>query len=243
MKNQVHTFKNILGILIIGLGAVLLLVNFDLLPALAERIIFSWQMLLIAIGVLQLIFGKHKISSAILITIGIVFLLPELPYFSINMRFMVWPILLILLGAIILLHRSQVHSKNTSNHCFSNRNKNNISEEDDVLEVVSIFGGSKRVINNQSLKGGKFLSVFGGAELDLSTAATELEKIEFDLVAVFGGVKIILPPEWHVKIEVVSIFGGVDHKKNNRSLNIETTEKTIIIKGIAVFGGAELISY
>ena len=66
--------------------------------------------------------------------------------------------------------------------------------------------------------------------------------IELDVVALFGGVKIIVPPSWEVKSEVVAIFGGLDDK---RSLGPVSTEprKIVKIQGVTIFGGVEIRNF
>jgi len=63
-----------------------------------------------------------------------------------------------------------------------------------------------------------------------------------DVVAIFGGAKIIVPPSWEVKSEVTSIFGGVDDKR--KILPLAGQERKIIkIKGLALFGGLNITNY
>ncbi|MCL2728222.1 MAG: hypothetical protein FWD56_07550, partial [Bacteroidales bacterium] len=78
-----NSIKNKLGLIIFALlviAAGLLLFSFhiDLLPVAAKPIIFSWQTLLIAIGVVSLFQANHRTVGVILITVGAVFLLPKI---------------------------------------------------------------------------------------------------------------------------------------------------------------------
>jgi hypothetical protein len=63
-----------------------------------------------------------------------------------------------------------------------------------------------------------------------------------DVVAIFGGVKIIIPPTWEVKSEVTAIFGGLDDKRALMPYNGEE-RKIVIIKGIALFGGVDIRNF
>ena len=68
------------------------------------------------------------------------------------------------------------------------------------------------------------------------------ETIVIEVVAIFGGVKIIIPPNWEVKSEVVAIFGGMDDKRAVTPFG-DTPKKIIIIKGVALFGGVNIRNF
>ncbi|KIO75475.1 hypothetical protein TH53_20130 [Pedobacter lusitanus] len=115
------------------------------------------------------------------------------------------------------------------------------ANENDFIDAVNVFAGSKRQVYSKSLKGGDIVSVFGGCELDLTQADFQ-DNVTLDIVAIFGGVKLIVPPSWVVRSEVSPIFGGLDDK---RSVNPVTSEpiKIITIKGVALFGGVSIHNY
>jgi len=62
------------------------------------------------------------------------------------------------------------------------------------------------------------------------------------VIAIFGGIKIIIPPSWEVKSEVTAIFGGIDDKRALGQV-IEEPRKMIIIKGVALFGGVDIRNF
>jgi hypothetical protein len=57
----------------------------------------------------------------------------------------------------------------------------------------------------------------------------------------FGGSNLIVPDDWKVKSEVVSILGGFSDKR--LIVPNPDTEKTLLVKGVVIFGGLELKSY
>ncbi|MBB6272241.1 putative membrane protein [Pedobacter cryoconitis] len=113
--------------------------------------------------------------------------------------------------------------------------------ETDFIDSVNVFGGSKRQVYSKNFKGGDIVSVFGGCELDLRQADFE-NTVAIEVVAIFGGVKLIIPPTWIVKSELTPIFGGLDDK---RSVNQVASEppKIITINGVALFGGVSISNY
>jgi hypothetical protein len=49
-----------------------------------------------------------------------------------------------------------------------------------------------------------------------------------------------MPTDWNVKLEVFNIFGGYGDKRVRGQVDFN---KTVIVKGVAIFGGGEIKSY
>ena len=60
-----------------------------------------------------------------------------------------------------------------------------------------------------------------------------------EVVMVFGGASLIIPPDWNVKSDVLNLFGGFSDKRRTSQVN---NNKTLTIKGVVIFGGGELKS-
>ena len=45
-------------------------------------------------------------------------------------------------------------------------NRDTVSLDEDYIDEVSIFGGTKKKISAQNFKGGKITTVFGGSEIN-----------------------------------------------------------------------------
>jgi len=218
-----------LGIFLIAVGLLLLVGNLGYLPYEVTDVLFSWPMILIAIGVFNLI--KREYSAAvILLGIGTFFLLPDL-FYDLNARdvFKFWPLLIILVGAMFFLRKRDSISFNRDN-----------TNSQDVIDEVDIFGGGVSQIESQNFKGGKITAIFGGGEIYLDKCSMSPQGAVIDMAVVFGGTKITVPRGWNVKTEVVSIFGGFADKRNFFNENSADPTKTLVIKGVAIFGGGEL---
>ncbi len=59
----------------------------------------------------------------------------------------------------------------------------------------------------------------------------------------FGGIEVVVPRDWKVIINVTSIFGGVDDKRILNPDQVYESNKVLIIRGTAIFGGCELKNY
>lgn len=222
------------GILLVAVGSLFLLRNFNIIPYEIERYIFNWKMLLIGIGVISLITNEHKVPGVIMIAIGSFFLLPEV--FDLHFRFrqLFWPVIIVVIGFLIIFRRGTPAQR----HSF---NKEGINT-DDLIDEVNIFGGGEKRITSKNFKGGKITNIFGGSNLDFTEAKLAEGSHVIDIVAIFGGSKFIVPADWTVKSDVVAIFGGFSDKRKNL-VRTNGDEKTIVFKGVVIFGGGEIQSY
>jgi predicted membrane protein len=108
---------------------------------------------------------------------------------------------------------------------------------------MSIFGGGDRVISSQAFKGGRVTAIFGGSKYNMNSAELAKGRNVIDIFTVFGGCKFIIPEDWEVKIEVSAVFGGFSDKRHIRKDVPRDPSKELIIKGIAIFGGGDIVSF
>lgn len=229
-----RTYKNrsrfALGIVLIAIGLVFFAGNFGLIAAPIFDVLTSWPMILVAIGLLNLL-KKQYTPAAILFAVAAYFLLPKVvPELTSEQVWRYWPLLLVFVGLVFIFNR-----RNNNFHFEPEINQNT----QDVIDDVALFGGSVSQIESQNFKGGKVTAIFGGSEIHFARAKMSDEGAVIDMAAVFGGVKLVVPRDWNVKVEVTSIFGGFTDKRlyvNDTNPNA----KVLRIKGAAVFGGGEL---
>lgn len=218
------------GILVLAAGIALLLRNLGVMDRSISRYIFSWEMLIIVIGFINA-FGHSRIWGVLMMLVGGSFLLARIYGMPLSFWQVALPTLIILIGVALLL---------SSGNIYKRRSVNIISGSDDVIEDIAIFAGSERSIHSESFKGGKILAVFGGSKLNLSKVVLAPGVNELEVVCVFGGVSLIVPHDWNIKVEVLNILGGYEDK---RSVSLVDTNKTLVIKGVTVFGGGEVKSF
>lgn len=228
--------KVVLAAFLIGAGVLALLSNFNVLPLEVRHIIFSWQMLLIAIGIVML-FGRHKFRSGIiLIVLGTAFLIPKIIDFPLNTNLVLWPAILIAIGFMVLF-KGNNKIEESFKHEFSEESMNG----NDFVNDNHIFGGGNYIVTSEKFQGGKITSIFGGGKYDFTRAKlAEGKSNVLTISVIFGGLEFIVPSDWDVKVEVDSIFGGFSNKRNEYSTaNVDFTRQ-LIIRGSAVFGGGEI---
>ena len=228
------------GFVVILAGALLLAFNFEILPMAWKHIIFSWQMLLIALGVISLIGREGRGPGIILVLIGAFFLTPELFDFHISFIKVFWPVLLIIIGVSILLGRGNRQHGRWHRHMDFQQDDSNL--DDGYLRQENIFSGTKHKIIHTEFKGGRISNIFGGAEIDLTQATLAEGRNVLIIECIFGGVTLIVPSDWKVKVEMSSILGGFQDKRSVIKEQPDST-RVLVIKGSAIFGGGEIKSY
>ena len=220
--------RSIVGIIFIVVGAVLIAKKIDIIPASISHIIISWQMLLIGIGAANILTKQNYRSGLILITIGTFFILPKVFDIPFEVRNMFWPAIFVVIGILMITVKNR--------HRFPK----GLSASENFIDLFTFMGGGKRKITSDNFVGGKVTSIFGGSELDLTSAKIEGNECVIDVFTMFGGSEIIVPTDWDVRVDVTSIFGGFDDKRGPVA---SEDKKVLIVKGINIFGGGEVKSY
>ena len=218
--------------------------------------VISWHTLLILIG---LIVGyKRNFDGGgwlIMVLIGGFFTLEDIADYDLSKYY--FAIAFIILGLFLIFKpkrkkykakwKTEWDTKSADFDSLNNPNEQtseyiyNPDDKHDVLESVNVFAGSHQNIYSKNFKGGEVIAVFGGCDLNLTQ--TDFEgSIVIEVVAVFGGVKIIVPPAWEVKSELTAVFGGVDDKRALGPSN-DHLKKILIINGLALFGGVEIRNF
>jgi predicted membrane protein len=225
------------GFVVIMAGLLLLAFNFDILPYSWKHVFFSWQMLLIAIGIVSLFGGDSWLPGMILIFIGGFFLIPEIFIMHISFARLFWPVLLIGIGLMILSKRG---TRGRWRHRFDSTTT--VLPDEGYINETNIFSGSKHRVINQVFRGGKISNIFGGTEIDLTQAVLQDGQTELTIDCIFGGVTLIVPADWKVILNMNAIMGGFSDK---RLVIKEATDpnKVLVIRGSAIFGGGEIKSY
>jgi hypothetical protein len=230
------------GIIILIVGTLLLSREFGVdLP----RWIFSWKMLLIAIGVY--IGARHNFRSwgwMVPIGIGVIFLTEDIIrdfdfFYDLGIRpRILWPIAIIAVG-LFMIFRSRKKTS-ASDVLLPVTVTSDGPDQGELLDTVSVFGGSKKNILSKNFRGGDVVGFFGGSELNFMQADIQGVAI-LDVTCVFGGAKLIVPSNWTIKSEMVSVFGGIDDKR--QMLTAADPNKVLVLEGTVLFGGMEIKSY
>lgn len=241
------------GMILVAVGVVFLLRNMgmdDLFP----DWLFSWQMLLIVIGIYSGF--KHNFRNnawIILISIGGFFLISEfMPAWGLKPLF--WPIAIICAGIVFIVRPRKGEWMNLKNDInikkrpdmpdmpFHTSATNIPADRSDYLFIRSVFSGVEKNMVSKNFQGGNISCVFGGAEVDCSQAeinGTVIIKLE----VVFGAAKLVVPAHWAVQNDIDGFFHGIDDKRRFNPDATINPGKVLVLKGSVVFGGVEIRSY
>ena len=189
------------GILLVVVGLLFLMDTLDILNV-GSTFAHWWPLILILIGFAKLK-GQDKAKGTIFFIVGVVFLSATLNIINWGNIFRFWPLILIAIGAVMILKRKdELLGERVSSGGVSG----------DFIRANAIFGGAERIVTSQNLKGGDVMALFGGVDLDLRQARVSPEGCNFTLTALFGGVEVIVPPDWNVSDSGMPIFGGIENK-------------------------------
>lgn len=234
-KHRHHTGNRaIIGVVLLLAGFFLLLRNTNIFPFFIDNIIFSWQMLLIVIGLVITIGSSDKTPGIIVMAVGAFFLLPQIFTDIFGAYRLFWPAVFITLGIIVIFGGQRVSRK------LFHRSD---SGTDDLLDIVNVFSGSDRQIMSNSFSGGEITCVFGGNKIDLTKSTLAPGVSELEVTCVFGGTEIIVPEDWNVVLKITPILGGFSDERKFSPGRTSDPGRQLIIKGTVIFGGGELKSY
>lgn len=241
----------IFGILLMAVGGMLIANMLGIFDWDIRRFIFTWQTLLIVLGLVFIANGESRGTGFILLFIGSFFLLPrflsDLPDYWGSLF---WPFLLILAGFLFIFGggrgcpMSGKGPRPGGGHFSKDRRRadSKVQDGEDYVDYVDIFGGGDRIVSSQSFKGGRMTAIFGGSKIDFSRAIMAPGDHSLEVTYIFGGSKLIVPESWNVKLEVTSVFGGFSDKRV-RSIIVSGKDSRLRITGVCLFGGGELTNY
>jgi len=209
-------------------GAFILLVG---VAALAKAYIidldwlFSWQMLMIAIGVFIGLRSQFRGGAwLVMILLGSFFLIESYFVFDRSLRRMFWPSALIVLGAYLIFR-----PKSKGFFCGDPPGRTPpIDSPENSNPTVTSSGTTETLASTP---------VLTPAFTPASTGPAIIGEEALEIVAVFGAVKKNIYSKNFRGGEIVSVFGGAE--VNLSQANFQTPQ--IEIESVQIFGGAKLI--
>lgn len=225
--------KVLSGLFVVLFGVLVLLHQLEIN---VPKIFRSWELVLIMVGLVILV--KHNFKNFggyALIMIGSVLMLNDFYPNLISMK-IIWPSIIILFGVSILI---KAFTTKKSNFTMVNSEANH----DSFFETSTYFGSVLKKVDTKNFTNATVSAIFGGVEIDLTDCEVKDLAI-IDIMAVFSGVTLVIPPEWEVKSELSSVLGGIEDKRvKNSSTTIEQTKKRVLLRGTCVFSGVDITNF
>jgi predicted membrane protein len=234
------------GILLLFVGGVLLLDRMDVFDF---SWALSWPFILIGAGIFSIVRNGSKNGfGIILVLVGSFFLLRRENLIPYEYYEYLLPVGIIIVGLYMIVNR-----RTKSDKVVEKADKKFTETTDtvgvsgakevnsDYIKAEAIFASVQRRLISKNFKGGKVTSAFGGADIDLSKAEIQ-ESATLDVEVLFGGLKLIIPPNWEIQADVSNVFSGIEDKRAFPSGD-GADRKILYIKGSVSFGGLEFKSY
>jgi predicted membrane protein len=205
--------KLVAGIFFVLFGVLLTLDNLDILYA--GRVLRYWPVVLIVFGLLNLGDAGRRGLASVAIVAGAVLL--ALRAHVIHLSFWsLWPIVLIIIGAVIVLRAL------------------GLSAPEQASNLWGVLNTRKLTLDPADLDRRQLLAFMGGTSIVLSDAPFE-GPVTIEVLSIWGGIELRVPLGWEVIVEAVPIMGGIDIKTNGPS-----NGRRLIVRGLVLMSGMEI---
>ena len=210
-------------------GVLLLLDHLGLISV--DHLWRFWPLIPMAVGAAHLADPGRRQWGAIVFLVGALFLLDSLSIMHFHWSEL-WPVVIIGVGGMMIW-----------NSVEGQRRRGDVPDSASTMNAHAIFSGVERRVTAKDFRFGRISAVFGGAELDFHDAEIDGDTGELEINAIFGGVELRVPENWHVEARNQTAFGGYSDKTRNANRADATAiagAKTLIISGTVMFGGVEI---
>lgn len=208
------------GAALVVIGALFLLGEFDVVADPGAVLRAWWPLVFVAIAV-SLAIEQRRIGAGPLLFagLGLVLLGATTDLVALDGR-IVWPVLLIAVGAWLVLRPARVVSGRSD-------------VEGPRIDVTAVF--EDRTVRSAAiaLQGGSLTSIFGDVDLDLRDAEPDGDAT-VDVTAIFGDVDLTVPADWRVLVSASTLFGDVDHRPPPHPAASESP--LLRVRGFSLFG-------
>lgn len=223
------------GLIIVCVGILLMVKKLGLLYFSWH---LTWPLVLIIVGLAIGVKNRFRNNSWWILTlIGGANLIPSVHiYNDVYTRDLAVPALVII-GGLAMIFNSR-----KKNNC--SRKMETVTTNESMLNVDVTFGGRKEIVTSKEFKGGHINATFGGAEVNLVQADSNVQPMIIDMKVSFGGVELIVPSHWEIQNQIEPTFGSVeDHRTMNTAHVAGQEKKVLMLKGSCSFGSVEIKSY
>lgn len=241
------TPRIIIGLMIVGFGAALLLDNLDIMEA--RDLIRFWPFGLIAIGLVKVIQDEErsgKILGGILAGVGGLLAADRFLFLELNV-WRWWPLAVVGFGVMILMRAYRVNTGGRQGPGYPTPGPNGptmggpstgskAGSSDQTLSEFAMWSGIQRRVSSPAFKGGELTAIMGGIEVDLRQAGAENGEAVLDVFVMWGGIEITVPPDWAVSNQITPIMGGAEDK----STGTQQSRNRLIVKGVVIMGGVDI---
>lgn len=240
------TPRIIIGLMVVGFGAALLLDNLDIMEA--RDLIRFWPFGLVAIGLVKLIQDTErssKIAGGLLAAVGALIAADRFLFLDLDV-WRWWPLAVVAFGVMILMRAFKANTGNRQGPGYPTQGPDGTTmgglsagksgSSDQTVSEFAMWSGVQRRISSPAFRGGEMTAIMGGIELDLRQAGAENGEAVLDVFVMWGGIEITVPPDWAVSNQITPIMGGAEDK----STGTQQARNRLIVKGVVIMGGVDI---
>ena len=214
------------GLIVLTLGILWTLDNLG--QADASHFLRWWPIVALGWGIMLLtgVTGRRRpVPGWIWTIVGGVSLLRPLGIANIDV-FDLWPMILIFIGAQLVMRAWQGADAHGQGIASGPR-----------FDASAVLAGSQRKVVTQEFTSGDVNAVLAGTTLDFRPSKLATGRGVVDVFAMWGGIDLIVPPEWRVVSEVTPILGVF---QDGTVVPADPNAPTLVIRGAVVMGGIEV---
>jgi len=217
------TSQTLFGALIVLIGIVLLLETTGVYDA--SFLLDFVPSLFVLVGLYSLYVSRLRnvTGPLVLVAGGLAWQLVALDVVAPDDLGQFWPVLVILFGLSVVLGRLRGRA---------------VAVDDEYVSTLAIFGGRDQRATARTFAGADLTALFGGVDLDLRETEVTDRPARVNAVALFGGVEVVVPREWNVRMDVLPVFGGAEDERPHRVEEHEDVD--LVVTGFAAFGGVSV---
>ncbi|WP_459191769.1 LiaF transmembrane domain-containing protein [Halosimplex sp. J119] len=223
MEYRRVTSQLLVGGVVVLLGLVLLARTTGVYDT--ARLLVYVPTLFVLIGLFAIVASgfRNVVGPLMVVLVAGGWQLVALDYLAADTVFSLWPVLIVLFGLSLILgqYRARV-----------------VARESDFLTSVAVFGGRTERSTSKAFHGADLTAAFGAVELDLRDAVVEHPPATVNANAMFGGVEVIVPRDWNVRIDVLPLFGAAEDERPRREEEHDKVD--LVVTGFALFGGVSV---
>lgn len=239
------TPRLIVGLLVVAFGLALTLDNLGMFDA--GDLIRYWPFGLIAIGVAKILQDQSRssrIGGAIFILVGGLIAAEEFLFISIDV-WRWWPLAIVFFGMLILWKAFRAASDAgeasgtaaaTGAPLFGIPAVPRPGTMEQTMSEIAIWSGLQRRVSSPAFKHANLTAIMGGIEFDLRQAGAHNGEAVIDVFVLWGGIEIVVPPDWSVSNQVTPIMGGAE----DRSTGTQQSRNRLVVKGVVLMGGVDI---
>ncbi len=241
------TPRLVVGLLVVGFGLALLFDNLGWFEA--RDLLRYWPFGLILVGLAKLLQDEARsgrIAGGLLCAVGVLFAVDIFWFVRLDV-WRWWPLAIIFFGILIVsraFNPQETTGKIQVGVVFGGSKPAGDSTtggakpgtQDPRISELAIWSGVERRVSSPAFARADLTAIMGSIDFDLRQAGTDQGGAVIEVFAMWGGIEIIVPPDWAVSNQVTPIMGG----SNDQSTGTQQARHRLIVKGVAIMGGVDI---